>query len=106
MLINELSQVQRESIIEAIDREDSIVELEYFDINIKTINELEESKYKIEDIETLSVLTDQEILSIPNIGGKILRNLKDALKNYSMLEEHKKNSHYKLKRLRVRKKIN
>lgn len=95
-----LTEEQEQAIRAAVDREDSIYELEYLGVTIRNLNDLEASDFEIETIIDLLALHDHEILSIKNVGEKTLHILKEALRNYHKIPEMKEKAHYKIKRLK------
>lgn len=80
------------AIQEGIKNEDTIAQLEYLGVSLRTINQIEDNCGLIYLKELVS-LTDKKLLEIPNLGEKGLATIKTALQNYHELDATRKRWH-------------
>lgn len=80
------------AIQKGIEDENTIAQLEYLGVSLRTINQIEDHCGLIY-LKDLVSLTDDEILTIPNLGEKGLASIKTALQNYHKLGVTQKRWH-------------
>ena len=75
---------------EGVARGDTICELECLGVNLRIINLLEESRYKIFTLEDLLNLSEHQLLCIPNFGVIYCERVRAALSAYHVLPQRRK----------------
>ena len=85
-----ISSEALQAIQEGIERGDSIYELEYLGVNLRSLTFLEDSKHKIIKLEDLLKLSAQQLLCIEHFGVIYLQRLYKALAAYHVLPRRKK----------------
>ena len=87
--IDMISKKAMLAIEKGIENGNTIAELEYLGVSLRTINQIEES-CNIIYLKDLVCLSERQILNIPNLGEKCLKSIKQALENYDKLNSNQK----------------
>ena len=95
LLNKKIDMISKEAMLaieKGIENGNTIAELEYLGVSLRTINQIEEY-CEIIYLKDLICFSDKQILNIPNLGKKGLDSIRQALENYDQLDLNRKRWH-------------
>jgi len=87
-IVPKISDETKKILCVAVDRGDTVSDLEIAGLPVRTVNIL--ASYNINTLEDLLNHTQDELAKIPSIGEGAIKQIFQALSNYSKVESSKK----------------